>query len=438
MDEEKKIEELEIQMGETEPADSPERPERWKYNSQKFPSASAKKTPFRSALFLLLVAVSGFVIGQIVLFLLPTGSGVNNLKVMQKLMVLEACVDRFFLDETDGDNLAAGIYKGYMAGLGDPYAAYYTKEEYDQLMEQDSGEYMGIGVTVRLDTDTGYVLVEQVDKDGPAYNAGVKKGDLITAVDGVDSVGLGLQGTVSAIKGNKEPSVLTILREGESLEITVDKTEILMETVQWEMRQDHIGYIAVSQFVKNTSDQFNQALEELQAQGMTSLIIDLRDNGGGLLTTCLDMVSRFVPDEQLIVYTEDKNGDRVEFHSDSVDVVDVPMVLLVNGNSASASEIMTGCLKDYDIATVVGQTTFGKGIVQNILPLADGSAVKMTVSRYYTPLGNDIHEAGIVPDVTVEMSEEQWAAAQEDENADAQLQEAQKILRNQGDQQAAS
>ncbi len=428
MDEDKKIEEFEIQTGEPVSSGSSERTGRWRYDPQKKPPASGKKKQFQSALFLLLVAVCGFLVGQIVLFLLPTGSGVNNLKVMQKLMVLEAYVDRYFLDETDGEDLEAGIYKGYMVGLGDPYAAYYTKEEYDQLMEQDSGEYMGIGITVRLDADTGYVLVEQVDKNGPADNAGVRAGDRITAVDGADTGELGLQGTVSAIKGSEEPSVLTILRDGESLDITVDKTEILMETVQWEMKQDHIGYIAVSQFVKNTSDQFNQALEELQAQGMTRLIVDLRDNGGGLLTTCLDMVSRFVPDEQLIVYTEDKNGDRVEFHSDSVDVIDVPMVLLVNGNSASASEIMTGCLKDYGIATVVGQTTFGKGIVQNILPLVDGSAVKMTVSKYYTPLGNDIHEVGIVPDVTVEMTDEQWEAAQEDEGADMQLKEALKLL----------
>ena len=140
------------------------------------------------------------------------------------------------------------------------------------------------------------------------------------------------------------------------------------------------------------------------------------------------MVSRFVPDEKLIVYTEDKNGSRTEYNSDSVDVLDLPVVLLVNENSASASEIMTGCLKDYGIATVVGETTYGKGIVQNIMPLPDGSAVKMTVSKYYTPLGNDIHEVGITPDITVEMSDEEWAAAQDDETKDTQLQEAYRVL----------
>ena len=247
-------------------------------------------------------------------------------------------------------------------------------------------------------------------------------------VDGQDTAELGLQETVSAIKKNDDPVVLTILRDSETMELTVDKSQIVMETVTWEMKENKIGYIAVSQFVENTSEQFNEALTSLSEEGMTGLIIDLRDNGGGLLTSCLDMVSRFVPDEKLIVYTEDKNGNRTEYNSDSVDVLNIPVVLLVNENSASASEIMTGCLKDCGIATVVGETTYGKGIVQNIMPLPDGSAVKMTVSQYYTPNGNDIHEVGIAPDVTVEMSEEEWAAAQDDVQKDTQLQKALEIL----------
>lgn len=382
----------------------------------------------KMAVLLLVVAVGGFVVGQIVLLFAGSGSGVNNFRVMTKLSMLEAYVDHFFLNDTDGEHLEDYIYKGYMAGLDDPYAAYYNAEEYSQLMEEDSGEYVGIGVTVRQDADTGYVVVEQVNKNGPAYNAGVQADDVIMAVDGEDTSKLGLQDTVSAIKKDKEPVVLTVLRDSETMEITVDKSQIVMETVTWEMKENKIGYIAVSQFVENTSEQFNEALTSLSEEGMTSLIIDLRDNGGGLLTACLDMVSRFVPDEKLIVYTEDKNGSRTEYNSDSVDVLDLPVVLLVNENSASASEIMTGCLKDYGIATVVGETTYGKGIVQNIMPLPDGSAVKMTVSKYYTPLGNDIHEVGITPDITVEMSDEEWAAAQDDETKDTQLQEAYRVL----------
>lgn len=382
----------------------------------------------RKLVLLLIVAVAGFLVGQVGLLFFGSGSGVNNFRVISKLSMLEAYVDHFFLNETDSDRLEDYIYKGYIAGLDDPYAAYYNAEEYAQLMEEDSGEYRGIGVTVRQDTDTGYVVVEEVNKNGPAYNAGVQVDDIIMQVDGQDTAELGLQETVSAIKKNDEPVVLTILRDSETMELTVDKSQIVMETVTWEMKENKIGYIAVSQFVENTSEQFNEALTSLSEEGMTGLIIDLRDNGGGLLTSCLDMVSRFVPDEKLIVYTEDKNGNRTEYNSDSVDVLNIPVVLLVNENSASASEIMTGCLKDYGIATVVGETTYGKGIVQNIMPLPDGSAVKMTVSQYYTPNGNDIHEVGIAPDVTVEMSEEEWAAAQDDVQKDTQLQKALEIL----------
>lgn len=385
----------------------------------------------KMVVLLLVVAVGGFVVGQVVLLFCGSGSGVNNFRVMTKLSMLEAYVDHFFLNDTDGEHLEDYIYKGYMAGLDDPYAAYYNAEEYAQLMEEDSGEYVGIGVTVRQDADTGYVVVEQVNKNGPAYNAGVQADDVIMAVDGEDTSKLGLQDTVSAIKKDEEPVVLTVLRNNETMKITVDKSQIVMETVTWEMKENKIGYIAVSQFVENTSDQFNEALTSLSEEGMSSLIIDLRDNGGGLLTACLDMVSRFVPDEKLIVYTEDKNGNQTKYNSDSVDVLDLPVVLLVNENSASASEIMTGCLKDYGIATVVGETTYGKGIVQNIMPLPDGSAVKMTVSKYYTPLGNDIHEVGITPDITVEMSDEEWAAAQDDEKKDTQLQEAYRLLSSQ-------
>lgn len=395
----------------------PEKPHTW-------------RSRLKMLVLLLVVAVAGFAVGHVILLFGFSGSGVNNFKVMTKLTLLEAYVDRFFLNETDGQELEDYIYKGYMAGLDDPYAAYYTKEEYEQLMEEDSGEYVGIGVTVRQDTDTGYVIVEQVNKNGPAYNAGVQADDLIMAVNGEDTSDLGLQETVYKIKKDDEPVELTILRDKETLDITVDKSQIVLETVTWEMKENKIGYIAVSQFVENTSEQFDEALTSLTEEGMTGLIIDLRDNGGGLLTACLDMVSRFVPDEKLIVYTEDKEGNRTEYNSDSENVIDLPTVVLVNKNSASASEIMTGCLKDYGIATIIGETTYGKGIVQNIMPLPDGSAVKMTVSKYYTPNGNNIHEVGITPDITVEMTDEEWETAQDDESKDVQLQKAYTVFQH--------
>ncbi|MCD8018090.1 MAG: S41 family peptidase [Clostridiales bacterium] len=375
-----------------------------------------------------LVALIGFIGGQLFLLRLSSGAGINNLKVMQKLLLMEAYVSNYFLNDIDSDALEESIYAGFMDGLDDDYAAYYTKEEYEQLTEDDSGEYWGIGVTVREDADTGYAVIEAVNRGDPAYNAGVQVDDMIIAVDGVDTSGLTLQETVNAIRENEEPVVLTILRDGETMDITVEKAEIEAESVEWVMKEDQIGYISVSQFIENTADQFDEAVTDLTEQGMTSLIIDLRDNGGGLLTTCLSMVSRIIPEGDLIVYTENKNGNRTEYNSDSDAEVTIPMVVLVNENSASASEIMTGCLKDYGVATIVGETTYGKGIVQNIIPLSDGSAIKMTASKYYTPDGNNIHGVGIEPDITVEMDDEEWAAALEDEEQDTQLIKAYEVL----------
>lgn len=386
---------------------------------------------FGKLLLVLAILMVGFTGG--VLFLLSGGNGgdgINHLSVLKKLMVLENYVDYYYLDETDDDELEAGIYRGFMSGLNDPYSTYYTKEEYEQLTETDSGEYVGIGVTVMKDTSTGYVVIEEVQKDAPAYNAGLQKGDILMEVDGTDTGTITLQETVNLIKkGENKEVLLKINRDGDDFEVTVEKTSVTIESVTWEMKEGNIGYIAVSEFIENTDEKFIEAVDELEEQGMKSLIIDLRDNGGGLLDTCINMVSRIIPEDKLIVYTEDKNGKKVEYNSNSDKEVKVPIVVLVNENSASASEIMTGCLKDYNAATILGTKTYGKGIVQNIIRLSDGSAVKLTVSKYYTPNGNYIHKVGIEPDITVEMDNETWKEAREDETKDTQLQKAYELLR---------
>lgn len=382
-------------------------------------------------LLLLAVLFIGFA-GGMVFFISGVGgsSGINNLSILKKLMVLESCVEQFYFNDVDEDKMEAGVYRGFMSGLDDPYSTYYTKEEYDQLTEEDSGEYVGIGITVMKDTTTGYVTIEQVQKDAPAYKAGIQQEDILMAVDGTDTSTLSLQETVNLIKkGEKKEVLLSIARGTENFEVTVEKSSVQIESVTYEMKEGNIGYIAVSQFIENTATQFNDAIDSLEKQGMKRLIIDLRDNGGGLLDICIDMVSRIIPEDQLIVYTENKNGKKTEYKSNSEKELEIPIVVLVNGNSASASEIMTGCLKDYKAATIVGAKTYGKGVVQNIIRLGDGSAVKLTVSKYYTPNGNDIHEVGIEPDITVEMDDAEWKAAREDETKDRQLQKAYELLK---------
>ena len=230
-------------------------------------------------------------------------------------------------------------------------------------------------------------------------------------------------------KENKKV-VLTIYRDKKSKDYTVKKSSVQIDTVSYKMKDKKTGYIAVSQFLENTGDQFDKAVTELEKKGMQSLIIDLRDNGGGFLNTCTQMVSRLIAKDKLIVYTKDKEGNKEEFKSDSDKTLNLPVVILVNNNTASASEIMTGCLKDYGKATVVGTKTYGKGIVQNIMPLPDGSAIKFTIAKYYTPNGTDIHKKGIKPDVEVKISDAQWKKAQKDEKADIQLKKAMELLKN--------
>ena len=357
------------------------------------------------------------------------GTGLNNGAILRKLSWLEAYTGKYYLNKMDSDNVEQNIYKGFAKGLEDPYAEYYTKAEYKQLTEEDSGEYEGIGISVAKDTDTGYAEIVSVFKDQPAYKAGVKNGDLIIAVNKKSTADMELQDVVSEIKKKENKKVvLTIYRDKKSKEYTVEKSSVQLDTVSYKMKDNKVGYIAVSQFLENTGDQFEDAITALEKKGMKSLIIDLRDNGGGLLDTCTQMLSRIIAKDKMLVYTKDKEGNKQEFKSDSDETLDVPIVILTNGNTASASEIMTGCLKDYGKATVVGTKTYGKGIVQNIMPLPDGSAIKFTVAKYYTPNGTDIHKKGIKPDVKVKISDEDWKKAQTDEKADTQLKKAMEIL----------
>lgn len=359
------------------------------------------------------------------------GTGLNNGTILRKLSLLEAYTGKYYLNKIDSSNVEENIYKGFAKGLQDPYAEYYTKSEYKQLTEEDSGEYEGIGISVAKDTDTGYAEIISVFKDQPAYKAGLKTGDLIIAVNKKDTADMELQDVVSEIKKKENKKVvLTIYRDKKSKDYTVEKTSVQLDTVSYKMKDNKVGYIAVSQFLENTGDQFDEAVTALEKKGMKSLIVDLRDNGGGLLNTCTQMVSRVIAKDKMIVYTKDKEGNKQEFKSDSDKTVDVPIVILTNGNTASASEIMTGCLKDYGKATVVGTKTYGKGIVQNIMPLPDGSAIKFTIAKYYTPNGTDIHKKGIKPDVEVKISDKQWKKAQTDEKADTQLKKAMEILQN--------
>lgn len=340
---------------------------------------------------------------------LPRASGsVINTKTEQKLREIQTYVDAYYLDEIDSGEMEDSISHGAMAGLGDIYAAYYNEEEYEDLTEKTSGNYCGIGAYVSQNITTGAITIIQPLDNGPAQKAGLQAGDIIYQVEGEDVTGQDLTTVVNRMKGEEGTKVkITIIREGKNkpMEFVLTRAQIEAQTVSFRMLDDKIGYIAVSAFEAVTVEQFRKALDKLEKKGEKALILDLRNNGGGLLSTAVDMLDRLLP-EGLVVYTLDKSGKRREYFSDEKESFDKPIVILVNENSASASEVFSGAMQDYEKAVLVGSTTFGKGIVQSVFNLSDGTALKLTTSKYYTPKGRSIHGTGLEPDVEVELNGE--------------------------------
>lgn len=327
---------------------------------------------------------------------------------LEKANYLKLLIDMYFWEDTNEEDLYEGMYRGLLSSLGDPYSCYYTEEEYAELMESVEGVYCGIGALVNQNASTKVITIVRPFVNGPAYNAGILPGDIVTRIDGEDVSDWDLNLAVKRMKGEQGTNVeVEVWRAAESeyVTMTVVRDLIEVETVTYQMLEDSIGYIYVMEFDEVTAQQFETALNALKKQGMKGLVIDIRDNPGGLLTTVCDMLDLFLEDG-LIVYTLDKYDNREEVRATPGSIGELPMAVLVNGNSASASEIFSGALQDYGLATIVGMQSFGKGIVQSILPLTDGSAVKMTVSTYYTPNGRCIHGLGITPDVEVELDEE--------------------------------
>lgn len=349
-----------------------------------------------------------------------------NDKVMEKLQLLEESIDEYYLKEVDAQQVENCIYKGMVAGLADPYSTYYSKEELEEVYNSSTGIYYGIGAYISLDEKTGGGKITKVIPDTPAEEAGIEDNDIIVAVDEESVLGLSLSEIVSKVKGPENTQAkLTIYREGESeyLEIEVTRKKIESPTVTYEMYENNIAYIQITEFDAVTTEQFKEKLNLAKSQGMNALILDLRDNPGGNLSDVVDISEELLP-EGLIVYTEDRDGKRTEYKCDGKNEIQVPMVVLVNGNSASASEILAGAIKDYGKGTILGTTTFGKGIVQRIFTFTDGSAIKLTVSNYYTPNGNNIHEVGIEPDEVLELDYDKYKENQYDN----QLERAKEIL----------
>ena len=350
--------------------------------------------------------------------------------VAKKVDEINSLIDKYYYFDVDRDKQEEALYDGIMDGLDDPYSVYYTKEEYAELQEDTSGEYVGIGAVVTMNSDMRVEIVRPI-KNSPAEQAGLKAGDILVQVDDTEITDQELSVVVDMIRGEEGTKAhLKIYRQGESdyLEFDVERRTVENYTVESEMLDDQVGYIAVTQFNDNTAQEFEDAIDEVQANGAKAAIIDLRDNPGGLLTAVVDMCD-YIMDDGVIVSTKDRDGNVLgEYKDTGKHSVDIPLVVLVNGNSASASEIFAGAVKDYGIGTIVGTTTYGKGIVQNIMQLKDGSAIKLTVAKYYTPNGDNIHGTGITPDVEIEYEYAGDTEGTYDEMQDNQILKAIEVL----------
>lgn len=347
-------------------------------------------------------------------------------EVIEKINLLKSAIEYYYVEDLDEDVLADGLYSGLMDSLGDPYAEYYTPDQWIAMQNSTEGIYYGIGAYMKKDTVTGYPQITGIIRDTPAEEAGILIDDYIYEVDGTDVFDMNLTDVTGMIKGPEGTTVmLTIIRPstGEELEMTLERRKVETPTVEYKMLEGNIGYISIAEFDTVTVDQFAEALATVKGNGMEGLILDLRGNPGGSLSAVVEIARMLLP-EGLIVYTEDKYGERNEYRCDGKKRIDVPMIVLVNGGSASASEILAGAIKDYGIGTLLGTTTYGKGIVQRLIALDDGSAIKLTVSHYYTPLGNDIHKIGIVPDIELEFD----ADAYKEDETDNQLDRAIELL----------
>lgn len=328
-------------------------------------------------------------------------------EVEQKLETIQSLINKNFMsDETvSNEDMEEGIYKGFVSGLNETYSCYYTKEEYDQLMESTNGSYTGIGVVVTQNADTGIITVVRVFDGSPAQDAGIQKDDVLYKVKGEEVTGEDLNKVVSQIKSGEAGTTVDVEMfrpsDGKYYDYTVERADIDIPMVEYKMLDNNIGYCQIYEFDETTAEQFDAAVDDLSSQGMQGLVIDLRDNPGGLVTAATDVLDRILSKDKLLVYTVDKDGNKDEIKSEDDETIDVPIAVLINENSASASEITCGCLQDYGAATLVGTTSYGKGIVQYVIPLSDGSAVKLTAAKYYTPNGRNIHGVGIDPDVYI-------------------------------------
>lgn len=351
-------------------------------------------------------------------------------QVLQKINELMGYIHLYFYDDVEEEQLATGIYSGLLKGLDDRYTEYYTPEEYADLQISATQNYYGIGAQLSQDRDSMQVTITHVYEGSPAEAAGLKDGDVVVMVEEIESVSMELSELVTYIRGEEGTKVhLQIYRDGDSdyREFDVERANIDLPTVEHKMLGEKIGYIHILEFGEPTIEQFEYAVQELSAAGMQGMILDVRDNPGGMITSVCGVLDDILP-EGTVVYTQDKYGKRQDYNSDGTTKMEIPIAVLINGNSASASEILAGAIRDFEYGTLIGTKTFGKGVVQSIISLSDGDAIKLTTAKYFTPKGENIHGTGIEPDIELEFEYQGEASEGYDEWKDNQVLKAIEVL----------
>lgn len=354
----------------------------------------------------------------------------SNQDLIVQLEKYKSIIDEFYLGEVNEEDLKEGAIKGYIEGLGDPYTEYISKEEMKEYMEDTLGNYVGIGIYMLLDEENGKIKVLAPMKGSPAETVGIKSGDIIETVDGEEYTKDEMSEVANKIKGKEGTTVKIGIKRGEeNLEFEVTRQNIKVNPVEGKILENNIGYIQFASFDETTYEDFKAKYEELKNQGITSLIIDLRNNGGGLVDQATDIADLFVEKDTPLLYEVDKDGNEEIVKAEDDVTINIPTIILTNENTASASEILAGALKDLGKAKIVGTKTYGKGIIQQIIPLNDGSGIKITTEEYQTPNRNKIHEVGIEPDEIVELPETVTNVLEILEDQDTQLQKAIELLK---------
>ncbi len=347
----------------------------------------------------------------------------NEYSLVQTLQTFKTMINQLYIGDIDEESMLEGAIKGYVEGLGDPYTEYLTKEEMEEFTEETNSEYVGIGVYVGNDTVNNTILVVGVMKSSPAEEAGIQIGDVIEKIDGVAYTGKQLDEATKVLKAEEgTTATLTIRRDNEEKELTVVRRKITVQHVASEMLENNIAYIQIDSFDANVASSFEEQITSLINNGATGIIIDLRNNGGGIVDEATGIADLFLDKGETILITKSKKENNEEETKSERDPIvnDIPVVILVNEATASASEILAGALKDNYGATIIGKQTYGKGVIQTLYTLTDGSGIKITTEEYYTPNHNQINEVGITPDIEVDITE----------NEDTQLQRAIEELKN--------